>query len=181
MILSKQNLQIYSIPQNDAGIPVLNNVHITKEGASIAANSKTVIVVSPVTDTIKKSLPLQDEEKFSDEFTISIGLAKEICNAMPVDTAFGGLTEHVLINKATDNELQFQTTDGKRKKSLLGKKFERKYIEITQENELILRSLNPRTGQHVAAFMSSFSQQEEGWIDNDQWEKQFVDIARIQK
>lgn len=253
MILSKQNLEIYSVPQTDKGIPVLNNVHVTAEGATIAANSKSFIAVSPVTDMVKNSLPLKDVdanglsndvrkicggENGKDGFSISIGLAKEVCNAMPPDTVFGGLTEHTVVspvmseNSEVLGELKFETTDGKRKKILAGKKFDRKYIEyrgflkkifnaesrkvklvlnrkrlltlinvleklcadktghslifveVNNDNELILRSLNPRTGQHVSAFMTSYSQEEEEWIENDEWEKQFVDTkknARIPK
>jgi hypothetical protein len=235
MILSKQNLEIYSVPQTDKGIPVLNNVHVTTDGASLAANSKSFICVSPVNETIQRSLPLDDMDREVGEFSISIGLAKEICNAMPADNTFGGLTEHTAVSRAMDKnyndtgELNFDTTDGKRKKSLLGKKFERAYIEyknflrkifsrqprkaklilnrkrlitllgtieklcadktghslvfveVTQENEIILRSLNPRTGQHVAAYMSSYSQQEEQWIENSEWESKYVDIAKIKK
>ena len=235
MILSKQNLEIYSIPQADKGIPVLNNVHVTGDGATIAANSKSVVAVSPITDIVRKSLPLKDTEDVvsgpddGGGFSISIALAKEVCNAMPPDVTFGGLTEHTVISPEENGELKFETTDGKRKKHIVGKKFDRKYIayqdflkkmfsaeerkvklifnrkrlltliqvleklcsdktghslvfmEVTKDNELILRSLNPRTGQHVTSFMTSYAQSEEEWIENDDWEKQFSSQKKMAK
>jgi hypothetical protein len=228
MILSKQNLEIYKVPQEDKGIPVLNNVHVTAEGASVAANSKSFICVSPVTDVVKKSLPLGEGDVLgADGTTISLGLAREVCAAIPSDSQFEGLTEHVSISEP--DELVFEITDGRRKKTLRGKKFERPYIkyidfmkkifsrkprrvkmvvnrkrlltlisvieklctdktghsllyvEVTQENELVLRAINPRTGQHVAAFMSSYDSQEEDYIESNEWEKKFSDTAKISR
>lgn len=225
MILSKQNLELHVIASVDRGIPVLNNVLITKEGATVASNSKSVMVVGPITDTIKNSLPLQDST-YQTETVIPASTAREIVNALPTDIQFGGLTEHTVVSDK-EGELEFVMTDGRRKKILKGKRYERPYIayqdflkkmfkgggrklilnrkrllillqvmekicsdktghsliyfEVTDLDEIVLRSFNPRTGQSVASFMSSYKSSEEEWITDSSWEKQWRGTAKISK
>jgi hypothetical protein len=55
------------------------------------------------------------------------------------------------------------------------------FMEVTADDELILRSSNPRTGQNVAAFMSSYSKSEEDWISSSWWENKWSGLAKINK
>ena len=121
MILNKINLLIHELASIDKAIPVLNNVHITKDGSTIAANGKSIIAVSPVPSTLKENVPLYETE--SDPVTISSESVKEILKNIPKDILFNGLLEH-----CDQKNGEFIISDGKRKKKIEAKTYQKNYI-----------------------------------------------------
>lgn len=129
MIISKTNLQCVLLTHHDK-IPVLANVVIEPDGTTVASNGKAMMVVSPVHEKMVKSFPLKSEAK-SERIIFNDDTAKEILKSLPKDSKFGGLLEHVIVETDPMNEDQakFQSTDGKRTKTMSGKKWDRRYID----------------------------------------------------
>ncbi len=130
MILSKQNLEVVRVADVDKGNSLLANIHIAKDGSTVATNQKVFLAVSPVEDGIKKNVPLVDVtgglEK--DGCTIPAETIKEVLKNIPKDTKFGGLLEHTKLTNGGKRSVNFEITDGKRLRNIKGKKFPRKYI-----------------------------------------------------
>lgn len=128
MILSKSNLQVVHVTKNDR-IPVLNNVHIAEDGSTVGSNGQTVLLVGPVQETTKRSVPL-DEVGVGESVTISEGTVKDILKNLPRDTQFKGLLEHcnVAVDQEDETKVNIQLTDGKRPHIITGKRWEKKYI-----------------------------------------------------
>lgn len=124
MILSKGNLQVVQVAQDDKQITGLNNIHITKDGCTVALNKNTVIVISPVSDKIKKVIPLEETE-IREAMTISAETIKEVIKNIPRDTMFKGLLEYCDVDK----EGTFVITDGKRERKISGKKYDREFVD----------------------------------------------------
>ncbi len=124
MILSKSSLKVSDISAVDKDIPVLNNVHITSDGSLIAANSKSVIAVSPVSKDVKTKVPI-NESNHHKRATISTETIKEVIKNIPRDTLFQGLLEYCDFNDGS-----FELTDGKRKKKIEGNVYQRDFIKF---------------------------------------------------
>lgn len=134
MKLSKGNLLAVALTKTDKQIPVLDNVHITKEGGTVATNGLAVLCVSPVTDETKEKVPLDERKMFTDE-TISSETAKEVLKNMPRDTKFRGILEHCDYSSG-----KFELTDGKRKRTLSAKTWSRDYVKYRD----VLRNAHTR-------------------------------------
>lgn len=122
MKLSKGNLYAVEMTKEDKNIPALDNVHITKEGATIATNGLAVLAVSPVSDYMKKKVPGNDREMLTNE-TVSSETIKEIIKNIPRDTKFKGILEHCDYANGT-----FDLADLKRKRSISAKTYPREYV-----------------------------------------------------
>jgi len=116
MILSKGNLQVVLVSQDDKNIPGLNNVLIEKNGCTVAVNRNSVIIVGAIDKKVCENVPL--EPSYNDiDVVISSDTIKEIIKNIPRDTLFNGLLEHCDMDKKG----LFTITDGKRKKKISGK------------------------------------------------------------
>ena len=122
MILSKKNLLVVECISVDKQIPVLNNIHIAEDGSTVASSGRGLIAVSPVPDKIRKSVPVDDSGV--DGGTYASETIKQVLKNLPRDVQFGGLLEFVDLKNGT-----FTLTDGKRKHELIGKPYDRKYID----------------------------------------------------
>ena len=130
MILSKGNLQVVQVAKDDKDIIGLNNVHITKEGATVAVNRDVVVIVSPVDERIKKRPVMRNMSTPVDEaFTISAETIKEVVKNIPRDVQFGGELEYCDVDK----DGVFTITDGKREKKITGKKSDRKFVDYEEQ------------------------------------------------
>lgn len=123
MIISKSNLKVADVAKIDSSIPALGNVHFLKDGSTVAANGRALITVSPVHKEVKQAIPLT--ESVPKEQTISLGTVKEILKNMPKDVMFKGLLEHCDLGIGT-----FTLHDGKRKKKVEAKVYDREYIDF---------------------------------------------------
>lgn len=128
MILSKQNLLIVQVAAVDKAIPVLDNIHITQDGTSVASNGKVLVAVSPVIRELKEKIPLK-ETKAKHSVTISSETVKEVIKNMPKDLLFHGLLEHVELN-VQDNT--FLLSDGKRKRNIIARLYQRAFINFQE-------------------------------------------------
>ena len=123
MKLSKGNLRVVELTKIDKQIPVLDTIHITKEGGTVATNGMAIICVSPVTKEMKEKVPLKESKMFTDE-TISSETAKEVLKNIPSDKKFRGVLEHCDYSSG-----KFKFTDGKRGKTLSAKTWPRDYVD----------------------------------------------------
>ena len=48
------------------------------------------------------------------------------------------------------------------------------FIEFTHKNEIVIRTINATNGQKVLAVMSSYSDIENKWLEDDKWENSFI-------
>jgi hypothetical protein len=122
MILSRGNLLIVDTTRVDKDIPALDAVHIRGDGSTVATNGLAVVTVSPVNEERRKQCPL-DETPSMGDITIPAETIKDVLKHMPKDSQFRGILEHCDFNLG-----KFTFTDGKRKSSLEGKTYPRKYV-----------------------------------------------------
>lgn len=117
MIFSKAALQAAMLCAGDKSVPALSVVMLEADGTVVAANGKAMIAISPVTTRIRESVPLPDKEELTEVAVISVDTAKELVKAVPKDTQFKGLLEHVSVRVAEAGKppLIVTTNDGKRK------------------------------------------------------------------
>lgn len=225
MILSKSNLLVVGIVHPDKKIPVLNNVHIERDGSTVARNNKVLIMVSPVLPEVKEKLEAILPETEMNVVTVSSGTINSVLKSLPSDRAFKGLLEHTDLD--VEDGVKFTLTDGKRNRSISGKKYARKYIsykealadalsrintgvqivldlnrlllllqtikkicpdtskelpvfiEFTNDNDIIIRALNPNNGQRVIALMTSYKGIEGKWLNYNKWEQTFFKKKKI--
>lgn len=129
MIISKSNLQVLNITKNDK-IAVLNNIHIRKDGTTVGSNGKTMLAISPVGKVPRKALAERiGDDVLDNSLTVNEETAKDVMKNIPRDTQFKGLLEHCNVRLKHDGNVEFTMTDGKRPKKIVGKKWERSYIE----------------------------------------------------
>jgi len=126
MILSRHNFLIANTTKVDKDIPVLANVHITEDGATIATNGQSIIAVSPVCKTRKEKYPLE-ESKMIGESTIPVETIKDVLKHVIKDNQFQGILEHCDFNNYGGNA-NFNFTDGKRRSSMQGKLCPSRYV-----------------------------------------------------
>ena len=130
MIFGKTNLQAVDITRIDKAIPVLNNVHFTADGSTVATNGKSIIAVSPIAADYKKNVPLK-EVRLGKDITVNADTVKEVLKNIPKDSLFRGLLEHCEVT-ADESGVQFELTDGKRTKKINGRIFPRAYVPYRQ-------------------------------------------------
>ena len=126
MILSRHNFLIASTTRVDKDIPSLSNVHITEDGATVATNGQSVIAVSPVHKTRKEKYPIEESDMMG-ESTIPVETIKDVLKHVVRDSQFQGILEHCDYNNAGGNA-NFTFTDGKRRSSMQGKLYPKKYV-----------------------------------------------------
>lgn len=141
MIISKTSLQVLNITNNDK-IPVLNNVHIRKDGTTIGSNGKTILAVSPVGTEVRKTLRDRiGDEELKDGLTISEETCKDVLKNIPRDIQFKGLLEHCNVKEVDAISVEFTMTDGKRPKTIKGKRWTREYIPFEEVFKRVMSSI----------------------------------------
>jgi len=139
VILSKQNLQAAQIASIDKNIPLLGNVHVDKDGSSIASDRKTLLLVGPVEKEIKQRVVgALGPGGINFETTIPVETVKEVLKNLPKDNKFSGLLEHVKIEQAVNQEIHFTLTDGKRHQFIKGKAYPKGYTEYKKVVKQVL-------------------------------------------
>ena len=138
MKISKGNLLVVELTRLDKQIPVIDHVHIRKDGCTVATNGMAVMCVSPVTEEMKEKIPLDEKKMFTDE-TVASETIKEILKNMPRDTKFKGVLEHC--DYASGN---FELTDGKRRRNISAKTWHRDYINY---RDVLKNAHKRRNGQ----------------------------------
>lgn len=122
VILSRSNLLAYHATSKNS--PVLNNLHVTEDGSTVAFDGAALLAVSPVLPERKEQLPLKDSGSTKD-ITVSTDTIKEVLKALPVDKKFDGSLEHCDLSA----EGVFTHTDGPRDHTIKAKVYPRQYID----------------------------------------------------
>jgi len=144
LILNKSSLLIVGLCTADKNISVLNTVRIEPDGTTVAANGRTLLLVSPLNDEVKKQVPLRETEKsLGDGVTLSADGVNEVLKLLPRDTLFGGLLEHCNVEESVEDShsVAVEVTDGKRKKILYCPKYRGQFLEY---KEAVKESLNKK-------------------------------------
>lgn len=129
MILSRANLEVVNVTKLDEKVPELDLVHVTKRGTTVACGGRSMIAVSPVRKEMKRKISAVLKEYGAGGFTFSAGTAREALKDLGKDKDYGGLLEHCnAAQKPDDGEVRFRMTDGKRKRSVAGKLYERVWL-----------------------------------------------------
>jgi len=139
MILSKASLETLRVAVVDSKIPLLGNIHVETSGRCVASNAKVLLAVDPVIPEVRKRLQaiLPPSDPVTDSIDIPVSTIKEIVKNLPRDNKFGGLLEHVHLSVVGD-DITFVTSDGRRRRTILGKRFTRGFIKY---RDLLRRAL----------------------------------------
>lgn len=141
MIVSKNSFQIVELTKSDNKVPVLDNICIEDNGTAVASNGKCILLVSPVKADTKKRLKNILDEHPSDGVIVSSETVKHVLKDLPADRQFGGLLEHCDVERiGQDCHIRF--TDGKRRRSLVGKCYPRQYIPYRDIVGPVLKTSN---------------------------------------
>lgn len=131
MILSKANLLAINITEK-GGDTRLQTLHVAKDGSTIAANSRTLIAVSPVEKGVRENLTFLKGSEHDEAGTITAETVKSVLKYMPKDLLYKGLLEH-----CSFEEGKFSIHDGKRTQRVEAKLFDREYINYKEAFEKI--------------------------------------------
>lgn len=115
MILNKSNLKIVEIVKVDNKIPMLNNIHVDRDGITSAIGNKVMLVMSAVKDVTAEKVSQMHGwlmSKFS--LTIPANTIKEVLKNIPKDSQFSGLLEHVELGV----EGKFKLSDGRSQRTI---------------------------------------------------------------
>ena len=145
MIISKQSLNTVLVTAKDKQIPILDNIHIDKDGTVIGAAGNIVVAVSPVLKNIVDKLHLKSTP-LKEGVTISSDTAKKILKNVPNDTTFGGLLEHLDVVSQGGPNVHFIMHDGKQEMNVSGTKYPGQYIKW---EEIISRSIKGGTNKRI--------------------------------
>jgi hypothetical protein len=214
MILSRSNLLASQGTSKDS--PILNNLHVTWDGSTVAFDGRALLCVSPVAVEMEDKVTLRDTGRPNSEtgVTVSTESVKEVLKNLPVDKKFDGVREHVDLSPAG----VFTIDDGKREKTITAKVYPRQFVdykavltnakkspavarvvlngkrlrnlldmldkicpdssgdspvflEFTEDNDILIRAVNPLNSQRVVAYMASYKNEEGQWLEEDEWEK----------
>lgn len=214
MILSRSNLLAVQGTSKDS--PILDNLHIAKDGTTVAFDGRALLAISPVTQEMQEKVTLTDTGPHANEqgITVSTESVKEVLKNLPLDKKFNGIREHVDLSP----DGVFTIDDGKREKTIRAKVFPRPFInyrtllrnakqspvsvrvvlngkrlrnlldmlnkacpddsgespiflEFTQDNDIILRTINPINSQRALGYMTSYKGAEGQWLEEDMWER----------
>jgi len=150
MIVSKSNLQVVNVTKLDKNIPALDNVHLAEDGSTVAIGGKMALVVSPVDDKAKKKIENVIEDEGAGGITISSDTVKQIIKDMPADRKFGGLLEHCNIKKlGNGTDVRVTTTDGKRKRSIVGKLFDKDFLPYRELFKVAIEKSNSGDSKRI--------------------------------
>jgi hypothetical protein len=94
MIITKSALQIVNLCAPDKEVPALNCVCVEADGSVVASNSKVWAWVSPLPLDKRKLVPLPGYA-LGEQVVLTADTVKTILKALPKDTQFKGLLEHV--------------------------------------------------------------------------------------
>lgn len=129
MLISKSSLEAGRLAAIDKGVPVLNNLCLRTDGSVVAANGKSMIFVSPVPKDIASKVPLKQEE-VSEDIVLSLETVGELGRAVPRDTMFKGVLEHLEVRDGgAEGEVLVKVTDGKRHKDIRCRSYGRRFID----------------------------------------------------
>lgn len=172
MIVSKANLKVVSVAKPDAGIPILNNVHFEEDGSSVASNSKSIVVCGPVHKEVMDKVVVEDSGQC--ELSITADTVKEVLKNVPVDKQFGGLLEHVDL----DDEGTFRLSDGKRKRRIVGQKYDRKYLDYKKTvREIAAADTKARVVVNLARFITALETVKDCLGDAGGGQKVFIEFT----
>lgn len=127
MIIAKPNLQVYRVSKSDKNQNKLNLVHINSDGSSVAANSRSLLLVSPVREEIKDNIPLDEVGWEGGDITRES--AKKLVKAIGKDRKFNGLLEYCNIEFGED-KTKASITDGKMSKVFSFHKIKKGFIKF---------------------------------------------------
>ena len=129
MIVSRSNLQAVHVTRADAGVPMLDNVMIAADGSTCGTSGRSIVIISPVKKEIKEKLKTILKNTSSDkDILISADTAREILKTLMSDRKYGGLLEHCNIEAVGSEEVKITLTDGKRSKTIHGRRYTRPYL-----------------------------------------------------
>jgi hypothetical protein len=111
MIFSKMALQVVQVTEVDKDLPVFNTVLLRRDGSVVAGNRKTWVWVSSLPADKRKVVPLS-ERFLIDEITVWADSISKLIRAIPRDTQFKGLLEHVEIHHEEDGSVKAEISDG---------------------------------------------------------------------
>lgn len=150
MIVSKQGIMVVYTTKADSKIPVLDNIHIKRDGTTIGCGGKNIIAVSPVSDEVRNKLTDSDilTDSKSAPMTIPASLARELLKDIGADKTFHGLLENCDI-KFKGDKCVIHTTDGKRKRTIEGKIYPRDYLEYQELLGPALVHMEENTGMRI--------------------------------
>lgn len=140
MIVSKSNLQVVHTTKVDKNIPAIDNVHIAEDGSSVGVGGKMMLVVSPVSNEVKHKLNNVLTEKGKGQVSISSDTVRSILKSIPADKQFHGLLEHCNVERVGDGEARITMSDGKRKKSIMGRIYPRKFLPWKRMMQTAMKS-----------------------------------------
>jgi len=141
MILSKTNLQSIGIVK-DTQIQVLDNLHITTAGDTIAINGSpmTILCTSAVREEIKENI-LIENIPIDKPITVPSGIIRNVLKDMPSDKLFKGLREHCDVS-IQNTKLDIKYKDGRDTKVTQGTAYKHEYADY---RELLSEILNMKT------------------------------------
>lgn len=111
MIFSKMALQVVQVTEVDKDLPVFNTVLLRKDGSVVAGNRKTWVWVSGLPEDQRKLVPLSERPMLG-EINIWADSINKLIRAIPRDTQFKGLLEHVEIHHEMSGEVKAEISDG---------------------------------------------------------------------
>lgn len=121
MELNLANLGVHLITVADKEMPLLDNIHIAKDGSTIGANAETTIIVSPMSSNVKEGEPL----------TISTDTIRDIVKAIPKTGKFKDLVDLIEVERV-GNKIQFAFTDGKQGRIVEAREYTNEYINYKE-------------------------------------------------
>jgi len=137
MLINKTNLEVYRISKSDKNQDRLNLVHINSDGSTVGANSRSLLLVSPVRDEIKGKVPITEVGWSGGDITRDV--AKDITKAIGKDRQFDGLLEYCNI-EFSDDKTKVTTTDGKVSRLLRFNKIKKGFIKFKKMLKNIFKS-----------------------------------------
>lgn len=123
MIFSRANLCAVAITAKDKAIGILNNVFFGRDGTTVGAHSKGIMVVSPVPGETRNRVPLEGVPMQGD-LVIHADSVREVLRNVKKDVKFGGLLEHVDLCDG-----RFTYTDGARTHTIAALQYGRRYVD----------------------------------------------------
>jgi len=128
MIVSKTNLLPVHVTRADSKVPMLDNVMVAADGSSVGSSGRSLVVVSPVEDKVRDKLKTILADNGHEDIILSADTVKEILKVMGSDKHYGGLLEHCNVERQGEEEVKVTFTDGKRTKTIAGRRYTRKYV-----------------------------------------------------
>lgn len=119
MNLNKANLNVVSVVNVDKDMPLLNNVHVSADGSTVAANRRATIAVEGLSTPTGSSV------------TIAAETIKEVLKALPSDKRFGDLLDNVKLS-CSSGAAVFVFNDGVRSRSIEARTYKHGFIDYRE-------------------------------------------------